>query len=465
MSIAVTLQNIVSGYNISKINANFQALKTAIQDGLSISGNSPNQMLADIDLNSNDLLNAGLITATNLTVGGIAIAPGTLAVGPQGSSGWSPVFAIVTDSARRVLQLVSYIGGGGTPPITYLNYYVGATGMTNVLANGVDIRGPTGPGTGDMLKATYDGASINEQLVGLTATQSLSNKSLKDTTSSVVNTSDTTKKLVFDVSPITTATTRTIKWADKSGTSALTSDIPGLLWGCTLSNDVGTPASKIAISAGFALDSTNTEKMTVNAIVKSLASTWAVGTGNGGLDTGAVADGTYHVFVIKRLDTGVVDVLFSLSATAPTMPTNYTVFRRIGSIKRSGGAIVLFVQDGDNFYWNVVTPANDLSSTGSLAKSAFTANVPTGIRVLAHLQIFLQTDGSTGGCFIYIFDGVNTNINKWIHGQGNYYASSNGNDLSQYTNTSAQLQCQITTGTGASTRVSTIGWTDTRGRI
>jgi hypothetical protein len=36
--------------------------------------------------------------------------------------------------------------------------------------------GPNGPGTGDMLAATYDAANIAEQLVGLTASQSLSNK-------------------------------------------------------------------------------------------------------------------------------------------------------------------------------------------------------------------------------------------------------------------------------------------------
>jgi hypothetical protein len=59
-----------------------------------------------------------------------------------------------------------------------------------------------------------------------------------------------------------------------------------------------------------------------------------LGTAAGALDTGAIANSTwYHVWLIERVDTGVVDVLFSLSATAPTMPANYTRKRRIGSMK------------------------------------------------------------------------------------------------------------------------------------
>ena len=57
------------------------------------------------------------------------------------------------------------------------------------------------------------------------------------------------------------------------------------------------------------------------------------------MDTGSVANNTwYHVHLIKRPVTGVVDVLFSLSATAPTLPTSYTIFRRIGSMRTDGSA-------------------------------------------------------------------------------------------------------------------------------
>lgn len=71
-----------------------------------------------------------------------------------GDSGWSPVFAVVNDSARRVLQVSDWQGGAGTKPATGL--YVGASGLTAVLASAVDVRGATGAsgaGTGDMLAA------------------------------------------------------------------------------------------------------------------------------------------------------------------------------------------------------------------------------------------------------------------------------------------------------------------------
>lgn len=67
----------------------------------------------------------------------------TGAQGIQGEKGWAPIFAIVTDGARRVLQLTDWVGGQGTKPGN-INDYVGAAGFTSVLANAVDIRGPIG---------------------------------------------------------------------------------------------------------------------------------------------------------------------------------------------------------------------------------------------------------------------------------------------------------------------------------
>ena len=66
----------------------------------------------------------------------------------------------------------------------------------------------------DMLAATYDPATISEQLVWLTATQSLSNKTLDDSTTTIADNVDDTKKIAFQASAITTATTRTITMAD-----------------------------------------------------------------------------------------------------------------------------------------------------------------------------------------------------------------------------------------------------------
>jgi len=66
--------------------------------------------------------------------------------GDQGDKGWSPVFSIVSDSARRVLQVTDWVGGAGTKPAT--GSYVGPTGLVSDIAQAVDIRGPAGGAVG-----------------------------------------------------------------------------------------------------------------------------------------------------------------------------------------------------------------------------------------------------------------------------------------------------------------------------
>lgn len=62
--------------------------------------------------------------------------------GDTGDKGWSPVFAIVADGDRRVLQVEDWVGGEGTPPEA--GDYVGADGLVEDINDAVDIRGPKG---------------------------------------------------------------------------------------------------------------------------------------------------------------------------------------------------------------------------------------------------------------------------------------------------------------------------------
>ncbi len=66
--------------------------------------------------------------------------PGT--AGSSGDDGWSPVFAIVDDGARRVLQITGWTGGTGPSPAS--GKYGGATGLVDAIADAVDLRGPQG---------------------------------------------------------------------------------------------------------------------------------------------------------------------------------------------------------------------------------------------------------------------------------------------------------------------------------
>ena len=128
------------------------------------------------------------------------------------------------------------------------------------------------------------------------------------------------------------------------------------LKGLQLSNHTDA-AHDIQITSGLCSDDANSEHMHLGSlIVKQIDAAWAVGTNQGGLDGSESVPGTpdantwYHLHVIKRTDTGIVDVLFSESATAPTLPTNYTKSRRVGSVLTDGSANILgFSQVGDDF--------------------------------------------------------------------------------------------------------------------
>jgi hypothetical protein len=158
---------------------------------------------------------------------------------------------------------------------------------------------------------------------------------LTDTDFGIKDNGDPTKIGQFNASGLPPGTTRTYDLPYYSGTLGLVSDIRGQIYGLTLSNNVTDPTNDIDIAAGSAVDSTGVVSMLLaSSLTKRLDAAWAVGNNQGGLDTGSVGNNVYYVWLIRRPDTGVVDVLFSLSNTAPTMPTNYTQKEIIGSFSR-----------------------------------------------------------------------------------------------------------------------------------
>lgn len=242
------------------------------------------------------------------------------------------------------------------------------------------------------------------------------------------------------------------------------------LTGLTLST-AGSSAT-FGIAVGIACDSTAVAMMALASAYTKTASTWAVGSGNGSLDTGAIANTTsYHVWLIQRPDTGVVDVLTSLSATSPTMPTNYTLKRRIGSMKTDGSAQwVAFVQDGDLFQWLTFVASNSTDpGTGAVSR---TLGVPTGINVQAQIQpIFINL--STGGpSFVRLSDLATTDTlpsasNSDMPGanNGSGQLSLSASVMYVRTNTSAQIRARLSYSDGSvSLNINTLGWIDRRGR-
>ena len=244
-------------------------------------------------------------------------------------------------------------------------------------------------------------------------------------------------------------------------------DQSGYLYGLTLSNNGSDATNDIDIAAGSAIDSTGAVMIVLAAgITKQLDAAWAVGTNAGGLDTGSIANTTYHVWLIMRSDTGVVDVLFSTSASSPTMPSNYDYKRRIGSILREGGIIVPFSQDGDEFLRSI--PIND-ANTNNPGTSAvlLTVSVPTGINIDALISTLVTNSTPVNAYGLLTSpDQADTTPTASLanFGQQGDFRVVVSNRIR--TNTSRQVRYRMAASDASvAVRFITFGWVDKRGRL
>ncbi len=253
--------------------------------------------------------------------------------------------------------------------------------------------------------------------------------------------------------------------------AALAGALRGYIGGLTLSNDAANPNTVLDIAPGMATSDDESVLIQLPSAFTKALSAWAVGTGKGGLDTGVVAANTgYHVFLIERIDTGVVDVLFSLSATAPTMPSGYTKKRRIGWIKTNASSqIVAFSQNGDEFIW--AAPTLDVNALGVVTTPSLTTmSVPLGIKVNAIIRgLVLIAAGATSGAFL-INSPDETSTGADIPSSNitlNVAAGENlaFGQMSVRTNTSGQIRMVSGTTSNIAVTVVTVGWIDTRGRL
>jgi hypothetical protein len=237
----------------------------------------------------------------------------------------------------------------------------------------------------------------------------------------------------------------------------------GHINGLTLSA-AGSTAT-FGIATGQAADSTNAALMSLGSAYTKTGSSWAVGSGNGGIDTGSIANNTwYHVWLIQRSDTSVVDVLFSTSASSPTMPSNYDRKRRIGSMLTNGSAQwVKFIQDGDRFDWDTRVLDSNGSTPANTSAASKTLTVPTGVSVQAIVE---GTLSYSSGAMFAIFSPLDVaDIDPGATGWWGVAAASAYNTAEKIirTNTSAQIRIRFSSTTGNYT-IATSGWLDARGR-
>ncbi|MDQ2079475.1 hypothetical protein RA307_04710 [Xanthobacteraceae bacterium Astr-EGSB] len=264
--------------------------------------------------------------------------------------------------------------------------------------------------------------------------------------------------------------TDTVKWdAATAGQMKAMAVLPNYLTGLTLSNNASDATNDIDIAPGAAADSANAATMVLAAaLTKRLDAAWAVGSGSGGLDTGSIANTTYHVWLIQRSDTGVVDALFSASATAPTMPANYDRKRRIGSIIRTAGAIKQFLQRGDVFRWSGGAANDGTVTNPGTAAFTRTLTVPTGIAVEADIVV-LAAALTNVNLLILVTSLAETDrapgpADFTVGVAGPVAGNQNGLPVrGVFTNTSAQVRVRFNNSSTSDTIVMlTHGWIDSR---
>lgn len=355
----------------------------------------------------------------------------------------------------------------GTQPRVYLTFdgALTLTNSSNLILNG-GVNATTA--AGDTFLFINEGGGVWREVAR-------SSSSVFLTTKGDLLTHNGTAQIRFAV-----GTTGQTLHADASQTTGLRWGAnAGLLWGCTLANN-GVDATNdldIAVGEASSNDASYNDRVVMrltSALTKQLDVAWAVGTNQGMLDTGSVANTTYHIFLIMRTDTNVVDVLASTSATSPTMPTNYTKKRRIGSIYRTGGANVVFTQNAlDTDLFSLVTPvlSVDVNNPGDTAVLR-TLSVPLGLKFMAIMNVEMDDgDADTiNACYVSDPDVTDQAPSRTAAPLITLY----GNVDTPYNaaprfhcpvNTSAQVRTRYLNSAASSNfRIVTLGWRDTRGK-
>lgn len=222
---------------------------------------------------------------------------------------------------------------------------------------------------------------------------------------------------------------------------------PAYIAGLTI-EDLST--TQITVKSGFYASADGSQQFTLASdFVKTLAGPFVEGSGNNGLDAGSIAaDTVYHVFLISK-DNGQTDILFSTSKTAPTLPSGFTSFARIGTKETDSvpgirlNSVVQVVRNGEVTRTLQSTTAGQIVRLCALLQSdviraelnwqgvsASAASQPPILRIGPSTGVLTSTYVWNGGAIaaasaaetlytdgIYTFRTLNYNVNNPVYGQ------------------------------------------------
>jgi hypothetical protein len=216
----------------------------------------------------------------------------------------------------------------------------------------------------------------------------------------------------------------------------------------------------LTLGEGVAMDDTNTSMLSLPAGTINFATV-----GADGLDAGTIAaNTTYHIFAIGKTD-GTVARLASTSVSSPTMPSGYTLKRRISSLRTAvgGATIPNFTQVGDEFIWSATVSTSNTNFTATTV-ATIGLSVPTGVQVQGKFRA-LALAGASGVVTLYSPDQVTQVANTPAGNASLTWAGTAqaAGDFTIRTDTSGQIK-GIGTAAGEAVGIATYGWVDRRGR-
>lgn len=170
--------------------------------------------------------------------------------------------------------------------------------------------------------------------------------------------------------------------------------------GLILSNNYSDVVNDIDISQGYCSDSTRAARITLTtALTKRLDASWSAGNNAGMLQSGQTkaVSKSYRIYIISSADGTDVDIIATEYNIPISLPSGYTIYRYIGSIRTTPtGAIQLFTQVGNTV---ILHSDKNLLSETSVAETLnhTVSKIPLGLTCpIIFCELAQSTTASAG---------------------------------------------------------------------
>lgn len=439
---------------VSTINSNFAAVETALENTLSRDGTSPNTMSANLDMNSNRILNlpAAVDDTEPVRLGDVEVLIASIGTGPQGPAGTNgtngddgatilvqasapattyPENSLWIDSDSTDLDLYKLISSTWTDTTVNLKGTAGTNGSNGLdgdqiyvqasapstsgvsegsiwidsdsvdndlfvltggswIDSGVNLKGASGAGTGDVVGPA---SSIDSEIA-----------LFNSTTGKLIKRASTTGILKGTSGVLSAATAGTDYLAPPSGTAILKANSGGALANATAGTDYVAPGGALGTPSSGTL--TNVSGLPISGLVASTST--AIGVGS--VELGHATDTT-----LARVSAGVMSVEGNTVAMLATAQT-FTKPQKLSTTALTHNT----AWDGAN--------ANHLTAT--VSGSSFTVANPSAQTADVYYHLFVTYSTSHSLAWGTNFKGVSSVTPTATSGAYDHFVfRSNGTNL------------------------------------